>query len=340
MKKFVTSLCALAIVFLPGRAGPVFIDAAPQRKPIIKLASPLPENTIWGAELKKIAGEWAKITGGEIELRVVHGQTDEGKNLALLRQNQIQISIFTSIALNSIAPEIMALSIPMLIHDNNEFDAVLRDVRPTLNSKIEEKGEFVNLVWAKAGWVRIFSTAPVVYPDDLRKLRVGTNPDEEGILNAFRAMGFNMVPVGLTAVTQQLTSRRIDAIYQSPTAVAPIKLYKTTKYMNTIRLAPFMGGALMNQQSWKGIEKYRPQLQELFRKAGTNMENSFLEEEEKAIANMRKDGLIIHDATPAEEEFWYRDLQRYLPDLVNRNIFNKEMYNRIQAILENYRGGR
>jgi TRAP-type C4-dicarboxylate transport system substrate-binding protein len=339
LKKFVTALCALAVVFLPGLVRPVFIDAAPKRKTIIKLASPLPRNTIWGAELDKIAGEWAKITGGGIELRVVHGQTDEGKNLALLRQNQIQISIFTSIALNSIAPEIMALSIPMLIHDNNEFDAVLREVRPTLNSKIEEKG-FINLVWAKAGWVRIFSTAPVVYPDDLRKLRVGTNPDEEEILNAFRAMGFNMVPVALTQVTQQLTSRRIDAIYQSPTAVAPIKLYKTTKYMNTLRLAPFMGGALMNQQGWKDIENYRPQLQELFRNAGTNMENSFLQEENKAIANMRADGLIIHDAIPAEEEFWHRDLQRYLPDLISRNTFNKEMYNRIQAILENYRGSR
>jgi TRAP-type C4-dicarboxylate transport system substrate-binding protein len=327
------------MVFLPGLAGPVFINAAPPRKTVIKLASPLPRNTIWGAELDKIAGEWAKRTGGEIELRVVHGQTDEGKNLTLLRQNQIQISIFTSIALNSIAPEIMALSIPMLIHDNDEFDVVLNEVRSTLNSKIEEKG-FVNLVWAKAGWVRIFSTAPVVYPDDLRKLRVGTNPDEEDILNAFRTMGFNMVPVALTQVTQQLTSRRIDAVYQSPTAIAPIKLYKTTRYMNTLKLAPFMGGALMNQQGWKEIEKYRPQLQELFRNAGTNMESSFLQEEEKAIANMRADGLTIHDATPAEEEAWHRDLQRYLPDLLARNIFNRDMYERIQNILQSYRGSR
>jgi TRAP-type C4-dicarboxylate transport system substrate-binding protein len=227
----------------------------------------------------------------------------------------------------------------MFIHDNNEFDAVLGEVRPILNRKIEEKG-FVNLVWAKAGWVRIFSTVPVVYPDDLRKLRVGTNPDEEDLLNAFRTMGFNMVPVALTQVTQQLTTRRIDAIYQSPTAVAPIKLYKTTRYMNTIRLAPFMGGALMNQQGWREIEKYRPQIQELFRNAGTNMESSFLQEEEKAIANMRADGLAVHDSTPAEEEVWHRDLQRYLPDLIARNIFNKDMYERIRNILQNYRGSR
>jgi TRAP-type C4-dicarboxylate transport system substrate-binding protein len=339
LKKLVVSLCVLAVVFLSDLAEPVCINAAPLRKTIIKLASPLPRNTIWGSQLDKIAGEWARITGGEIELRVVHGQTDEGKNLALLRQNQIQISIFTSIALNSIAPEIMALSIPTLIHNNDEFDAVLRDVRPTLNSKIEEKG-FINLVWAKAGWVRIFSTAPVVYPDDLRKLRVGTNPEEEDILNAFRAMGFNMVPVALTQVTQQLTSRRIDAIYQSPTAVAPIKLYKTTKHMNSLKLAPFMGGALMNQQGWAQIEQYRPQLQQLFLDAGTNMESSFLQEEEKAIANMRADGLVIHDATPAEEEFWRRDLQRYLPDLLARNIFNRDMHDHIQAILRNYRGSR
>jgi TRAP-type C4-dicarboxylate transport system substrate-binding protein len=234
----------------------------------------------------------------------------------------------------------MALSIPFLIQNDNELDAVLNEVRPFLDARIEQEG-YVNLAWAKAGWVKIFSRSPVFTPGDLRRLKMGTSPDEQELLDTFRAMGFNMVPVSLSDVTQRLNSGMVDAVYQSPIAASAYQLYRVAKNMSTINIAPFMGGILMSRKAWASIpEKYRDSIRAICQGARIEIEGSFQKSEEDAIKAMRQNGVIVNVPSPAQEQEWYRDLQPNIQDLVNRNVFNKDMYGRIQSILQKYRQGR
>jgi TRAP-type C4-dicarboxylate transport system substrate-binding protein len=339
VKRAVPFLIVLCVIVF-NAASPELLHAQRRRTITINLASSLPRNSPWGRTLDRIAAEWIRATNGEVTLHVLHQYPGtEGDYLMKLRQDKIQAAIFTSIALNSIAPEIMALSIPLLIQTNDEMDAVLSEVRPILDTRIEQEG-YVNLVWIKAGWVKIFSRSPVFTPDDLRKLKLGTSPDEQELLDAFRTMGFNMVPVSLGDVTQRLNSGLVDAVYQSPIAVSAYQLYRVAKNMSSINLAPFMGGVLMSRKAWASIpEKYRAVLQEICRKAGAEIEGSFQKGEEDAVFAMQQDGLSVNVPSPAQEQEWSQIIQQHIPDLVNRNVFNKEMYNRIQAILQNYRQG-
>jgi TRAP-type C4-dicarboxylate transport system substrate-binding protein len=309
-----------------------------QRNITITLASSLPRNSPWGRTLDRIAAEWSRTTNGEVNLRILHQYPgSDGEYLMKLRQDKIQAAIFTSIALNAVAPEVMALSIPFLIRNNEELDAVLQEVRPLLNTRIEEEG-YINMVLVKGGWVKIFSRSPVYTPADLKRLKVGTSPDEPELLDAFRTMGFQMVRVNLTDVAQRLNSGMIDAIYQSPISVSAFQLYRVAKHMSTVNLAPFMGGVLMSKNAWARIPPhYQEPLREIFRQAGAEIENSFQRGEEEAIANMRQNGVIINRASPQQENEWYQEISRSIPDLVNRNVFHRGMYERIQGILQDYR---
>jgi TRAP-type C4-dicarboxylate transport system substrate-binding protein len=316
----------------------LFAGAGPAGAVEIKLASPLPRNSDWGIILDRIAAEWYQVSNGDVILSVTHQRPgSEEQYLQWLRQNRFQAAVFTSSALYSIAPEIMALSIPFLIRNNDEFEAVLGEVRPILDSKIEEKG-FKNLAWAKAGWVNIFSRSPVFSPDDLRRLKLATNPGDKRFADAFKALGFQLVGVSLSDVPAFLLSGRIDAIYQSPIAVQASSIYKEARNMSSINLAPFMGGILMNRQGWESIpERYRQRLQEIVRGAGREFEDSFQRREEEAIAAMRSDGIIYNEITPQMEQVWLEDMNSRIPGLVDRNVFNKDMYLRIQEILRRYR---
>lgn len=307
----------------------------------IKLASSLPRNSDWGRTLDRIAADWNRATNGEVALNVFHQRAgSEEDYLKWLRQDRIQAAILTSSALYSIAPEVMALSIPFLIRNNDEFDAVLRETRPILDAKIEEKG-YKNLVWVKGGWVKIFSRSPVFTPDDLRKLKVATNPGDKKLTDAFKAMGFQMVGATMNEIPQFLVSRRIDALYQSPIAVEATQLYKMAGNMCSINLAPFMGGILMSRRSWEQIpERYRDRLLEITRRAGVEIEGSFARREQESIDSMRADGIVINETSARDEAIWYQDMAERLPGMIERNIFHKEMYQRIAGILENYRRGR
>ncbi|MDR2375818.1 MAG: TRAP transporter substrate-binding protein DctP [Treponema sp.] len=304
----------------------------------IRLASPLPRNSDWGLILDRIAAEWYEVTGGEVVLNISHQRPgSEDQYLQWLRQNRFQAAVFTSQAFYSIAPEIMTLSVPFFIRNNDEFDAVLQEVRPFLDTKIEEKG-FKALAWAKGGWVMIFSRSPVFSLDDLRRLKVGTNPGDTKLNDAFKALGFQMVGASLNDIPALLVSGRIDAFYQSPIAVQASSLYREARNLSSIRLAPFMGGVLMNRQGWESIpERYRERLHDIVRKAGIEFEASFQKREAEAIEAMRQDGLIYNVASPQIEQSWLNDISSRIPALLDRNVFNKEMYLRIEEILRRYR---
>ncbi|MDR2746518.1 MAG: TRAP transporter substrate-binding protein DctP [Treponema sp.] len=315
--------------------------ALPGRAVEIKLASSLPSNSDWGIILDRIAADWYRISNGEVTLNVSHQRAGtEEQYLQWLRQNRFQAAVFTSSALNNVAPEIMALSIPFLIRNNEEFDAVLTELRPLLDAKIEEIG-YKNMAWAKAGWVKIFSRSRVSVPDDLRRLKLGTSPSDKKFSDAFKAMGFQMVGVSLTDIAMFFNSGRIDAIYQSPIAIQASSLYKMANHLLSLNLAPFMGGILMNRQGWESIpERYREPLREIVRKAGMEFEDSFYRREAEAVAIMRKDGVIYNEISPQEEQVWINDINSRIPGLVERNVFDKNTYLKIQDILQRYRRSR
>jgi TRAP-type C4-dicarboxylate transport system substrate-binding protein len=326
----------LSVILLLGMSLPASLFA--QRKITIKLASMVPENTPWGAALNRIANEWGQITNGEVEVIVYHNGVagSESDVLRKLNLNQIQAAVFTSIGLNSVTPEIMTLSYPLLIHNDGELDVVLRKLRPELDARIEKNG-FITLAWARAGWVKIFSKAPVYLPSDLRRLKMGTNPDELKMMQAFKTMGFQLVPLDMNDVLVSLNSGMVDAIYQSPISVAGYQIFGIAKNMSTLNLAPFMGGIIINRTAWRRIPaKYHDQLLAVTKRVEREIDGSISKLEAEAVATMSRYGLSINQLNRQQEEEWYNDISRYEKELAGP-VFNQEIYQQIVEILKDYR---
>ncbi|GHV95923.1 hypothetical protein AGMMS50293_22430 [Spirochaetia bacterium] len=321
----------LALIF---SVSPLFA----QRKITIKLASLVPENTPWGAAINRLATQWSEATNGEVELIVYHNGVagDEAEVLRKLNLNQIQAAIFTSIGLNSVASEVMTVSYPFLIRDDAELDAVLSRIKPELETKIQQGG-FVTLAWARAGWIKVFSRSPVLTPSDLKRQKLGTSPDELEMLQAFKTMGYQMVPTYLNDILVGLNGGMIDAVYQSPVAVAGYQIFGIAKNMLSVNVAPFMGGILMNNTAWRRIpDKYKSRLMAICKQMETDIENSIASLEVEAISTMSKYGLVTNQPSPQQMQEWYTDTAKYENSLVGP-IFNREFYRKINAILLEYR---
>jgi TRAP-type C4-dicarboxylate transport system substrate-binding protein len=317
-------------------ASPLFA----QRKTTVKLASLVPENTPWGAAINKMAADWARATNGEVEVIVYHNGSagDENEVLRKLKLNQIQAAVFTSIGLNEIMPEVMAVSYPFLIRNNDELEAVMSRIKGDLDRKIEQNG-FITLAWARSGWVKFFSRTPVLVPNDLRRIKMGTAANDDKMLQAFKIMGYQMVPINLAEIMVFLNGGMIDAIYQSPIFAAGNQVFGIAKNMSSINVAPFFGGILMNNTTWRKIpERYRPQLLAISKKMERDIESSIANLETEAIATMAKYGLKINEPSPQQTQEWYDDTARFENSLVMTNqIFNREYYLRIKNILTDYR---
>ena len=312
-----------------------------QKKVTLKLASLVPENTPWGQALNRMAVDWAKATNGEVELIIYHGGSagDEAVSLRKLNLNQIQIALFTSMGLNQIVPEILSLSYPLLIQNNEEFEVVLTKLRPELDRKIQEKN-YITLAWAKGGWLNLFSKRPIFTPADLRGQKLGSNPDELEMMQAFRAMGYQAIPVGFNDTLVALNSSQIEAIYMSPIQVAAGQWFGVAPQMASLNIAPFMGALVMNQAAWRRIpEKYRPAIQAICKRLENEINNSVASLEKTAINTMVQHGLKINQLSPQNMKEWQDDIARNESKLAGP-IFNNDIYRKIVVILDEYRKGK
>jgi len=110
--------------------------------------------------------------------------------------------------------------------------------------------------------------------------------------------------------------------------------------MSSINIAPFMGGILMNEVTWRRIpERYRAQLQEACRVLERDVERSIASLEADAISTMVRHGLRINELNPAQMQVWFDDTASYENRLVGgaNPTFNREYYVRIRDILTEYR---
>jgi TRAP-type C4-dicarboxylate transport system substrate-binding protein len=315
-------------------------DCFAQRKVTIKLAALIPENTPWGEELNNMAAEWKRISEGNVELVIYYNiKSDESDLLRQLNLNQIQAAMLSTVGMKLIAPEGMTLSCPFLIRNNEELDLVLNALKPELESLMRAKG-YHTLAWSKVGWVRFFSKRPVFVPNDLKKQRVGTADSEPELLDAFRAMGYNMTPVAMNQILVALSAGQIDAVYQSPVNAGGLQIFGLAKNMASIRVAPFMGNIVLNQKAWRSIpEKYRDELMASAKRLEAKLDKRVMELEDSVIGTMKDYGLVINDVSPEQEKLWYADFQRSIPSLMGV-MFDRSFYNRISAMLEANRAKR
>jgi len=340
MRTFGCLRLTLIVLILLILTGPVFA----QRTMEIKLASLVPENTPWGQSINRLAAEWSKITNGQIIMKVFHGGTagSEAQTMALLKNNQIQAAIFTTMGLSSVTPELMALSYPFLIRDDAELAEVMRRIKPELETKMQQNG-FVTLAWANAGWVKLFAKSPVVTPDDLRRIKLGSSQDQPELMQAFRQMGYQVVAADLTDIVMSLQSGRIDVTYISPVFAAGTQLFGVAKNMSNINVAPFMGGILMNEITWRRIpERFKPALLEACKKIEKEIEASIANLDAEALTTMVRHGLTVQYLTPAQSQIWYDDTDRYEDRLISgaRPTFNRDYYFKVKSILSDIRKGK
>jgi len=313
-----------------------------QRTIRINLASIVPENTAWGQAINRLAADFRRITNGEVEVIVFHNGTqgDEAEILRKMRINQLQAGVFSSMGMNMITPEVLAISYPFLIRNEAEYNEVMRQLRPDLTSRMERSG-FVTLSWVHAGWIRIFSRTPITTPDDLRRLRLGSGSSQQEIIQGFRNLRYQVIENNLTELVMAFNSGRIDATYNSPVFVAANQIFTMARYMSNISVAPFMGGIIMTSAAWRSIpERYRAQLLEVCRRLEREIEASVISLENEAITTMQRHGLVINELTPAQLQVWYDDTAGYENTLIGgaNPVFHREYYTRIRDILTEFRG--
>lgn len=316
----------------------VLLSASSASAVTLKLASVAPENSPWGAALNRMAADWARISGGQVTLQIYHNAIagDEPDVVRKMRIGQIQMAVFTSSGLRLLAGEVMTLNMPLLIRTEDELDYVLSEVSDVLSSSVQ-RARFHALVWSKGGWVRFFANAPLTSPASLRRLRLAAAADNQELLQAFRLMGYQAIPVAQNELLTSLNSGMVDAFYSSPIAAAGFQWFARAPYMLDLPVAPFIGGVVVSDRAWNRVpEHLKPQLVAAVVRHVDRLETVMEELETEAISTMQDYGLTVTELSDAQRRGWIDEFERSR-DVTVGTVFDEQMYRHIQNLLTEYR---
>jgi TRAP-type C4-dicarboxylate transport system substrate-binding protein len=234
----------------------------------------------------------------------------------------------------------MTLSTPLLIRNDEELGVVLDALLPDLEATINSKNYF-SMAIVKSGWVRIFSKQPVFVPADLKRMKLGSDPQEPAMNQVFKSMGYQVVTVDANRLLIALNGGTIDAIYNSPIISAGFQFFAVAKNMAALNVAPFLGGIVINKHTWEMIpEQYRGEILRITRRIGAEIETSLSQLEGDAISAMSEHGLVINTLDARQEQEWYTDLEQAIPALLETPTFDRDTYGKINRLLTTYRSGR
>ena len=268
----------------------------------IKLATIVPEGSVWDKNVKQMGEEWKTATDGRVAVTVFAGgsQGDEPQILRKMRVDALQAAAFTAVGLGSIDASFNLFDIPFFFESYDELNYVTDKLTPEIRKRVEAKG-FVLLNWGGGGWAQVFTKKPVQTVEDLKNVKLYTSSGNDRMVQWFKANGFQPRAMAMTDIMTGLTTGMIDGMPSPPLAALMFQWYRQTPYMLDLGLAPIIGANVITAKAWKAIpEADKPKLLAAADGVEKRLRVEVPKLDESSVAMMTKNGLTVTKAAGPE----------------------------------------
>ncbi len=305
----------------------------------IKFATVAPIGTTWMNVMQEYDAVIRKDSGGRLGFKFYAGGIagDEKDVLRKIRIGQYQAGGFTGVGMGEIAPEVRILDTPFLFHNTAEIDYIYKKFTPEF-SEAFEKGGFIFLGWAEAGFVYVFTQKPIYSVKDMQDVKAWMWEGDPIAEVAFKVLKLAPIPLSITDVNSALQTGMINCVYAPPLAIIPLQWFTKTKYMLDVPLANSSGSVLISKKYFDSLPEdlqqilvkngqiYLPKLTELSR-----------EDNKKAITTLESKGIIItHPRSSSELAYYYQTGEEARQMLVGK-LYSEDLLKQVESALDQFR---
>ena len=262
----------------------------------------------WGQAAQKWADLVEERSNGEITLRVYPNAQlvagDQTKEFSAMRSGLIDMAVGSTINWSPQVPELNLFSLPFLMADSADLDAITQGQAGKQTLAAIEKRGIVPLAWGENGFREISnSVKPVKTPADLKglKIRVVGSPLFH---DTFTALGANPTQMSWADAKPALTTGAVDG-QENPLSVFDVARVDQVgqKYLT---LWHYMADPLIfavNQRVWKELPEAD---RELLRQAAIDAGKWEIElsrnAEAKRLEDIRARGVEVTELSEAEHQ--------------------------------------
>lgn len=295
---FLAATLAAGAMALPAQAAGI-------QTRLIRFGYGLNQDSNQGRAVQVFADEVAKLSGGKMKIRAI-GAAALGSDIqmqqALIGGAQ-EMMVGSTATLVGITPEMAMWDTPFLFNSGEEADKIL-DGRAgqMLMEKLSDKG-LVGLVYWENGFRNLTnSQKPVTRVEDFGglKLRVMQNTV---FLDTFQRLGANAIPLPFSELFTALETKTVDGQENPYNTILSSKFYEVQKYLSITNhvYSPWIVTA--SKKWWDGLSADERDV--LLKAAVVSRDferKDTRAEADKALAQLKADGMQINEVAPAEIE--------------------------------------
>jgi len=312
-------------------------------KPInLKLGTLAPSGSSYHRSLQAMGEKWRNATGGAVRLTIYAGGTQgsESDMVGLMQTASLDAGLLTAVGLSEIEPGVSGLqNMPMSFRTLEEVDYVGEKLRPLLEKRLAAKG-YVVLFWCDSGWVRFFTTTPVLHPADLKKLKIFSWAGDVHQFDIWKAAGFHPVSLETAGLLQGFLSGTISAVDTPPLFALATQIDHQAKHMLELNWAPLVGAMVVRARSWERVPAgTRQTFLEAAAEAGRSIKAEGRAENERAVQAMVKRGLQVQKVSPGVEQEWRAETDK-VQNLLRGEIVPVDVYDEVERLLREFRAAR
>jgi TRAP-type transport system periplasmic protein len=307
----------------------------------LKLATLVPEGSIWDKSERELGAAIQQATQGRVKFQVYPGGVagDEPVLLRKLRTDGLQAVLFSAPGLGDIDPAFSLFQVPLLFETDAEVLYVLEKMRPELERRLEEKG-LVLLHWTNVGWLRFLASKPVASFDDFRQRKQFVWGSEGRMASWYQELGLRPVTLAATDVLQGLQTGMIECLPVTPLAALSLQWFRSAPYMLEHRFAPLLGALVVSKSAWTKIpEADRTAILELSRKTEAKLFAEIPKREEEAVEEMKARGLQVAKEPAGDAAKWL-SLGSEFQKRFRTNSVPPEVFDQAVKLLEEHRKAR
>lgn len=224
---------------------------------------------------------------------------DETDVIRKIKIGQMDASLITSVGLSQIVRETTLLTVPGVIRNYAQLEAVQATMNKEWETSFEKNGYKV-LGWGETGQLRWFAKAPLTTPSSIKNMRPWVWPASHPQKETLHAVGANGVPLGVPEVYGSLQTGMIDMVISTCVALVSLQWHSTLKYMTKNTAGVLVGALLMGGDKWKSMPPdVQKQVNDEVTKNRTADKAEIRQADERSYQNLIKRGFTANEWTGA-----------------------------------------
>lgn len=316
---------------LLGGAGPDPARSSSDPPVVLRFASLAPRGSSWDWTFKKVFDEVGALTGGTVKSRLYMSGVlgDEPEIVEKMMRGEVDGALVTTLGIQAIVPEMAVLEVPFLFDSAREIDRIRPWLHRRFGAQFEKKGLML-LSLAEVGFIQVYSREKVSVLGDLLGRKVWVWEGNIVHREAYRALGIEPIPLPVPSVLEALATGRIEVVTTGPLSCLALGWYQHLRYVYKLdyRYAPAV--VLIRREALDRLTPTQVKLLETtFQKYEPDIILTTRQDNETALAGMKKRGMEIIVPDPAARDEFKRKTGQVVDRLVSQSLFPRALYDEI-----------